>query len=334
MSQKRVTIKTIAEAVGVTHGTVSRALRGDPRVRTQTAEEVKAVADRLGYRPSSLGRALKTRRTGALAIVVSYAHDPFYSEVVQAVHDRLFPLEYNLLMAATESDLVRQQRVAQNFLGQSVDGVFVCCLPGLTEPFQKLRDRIPLVTINCDPILHPAGVYHDDPEAMRRAIQFLLQKGHRKIAYVGADNGGFAERQRRGTFQQECSGLSLDGRLLSCPDVKVEVAYQVALDWLQKRDLQPPTALICFNDTVAIGFLKACRELQVDVPGELSIMGFDDIEMADFIHPGLTTFSQPRYEMGKVATETMMNLLNGSKEPKQTKFLGRLVHRGTVGNVP
>lgn len=331
---QRVTIKTIADAVGVTHGTVSRALRGDPRVKSSTAEEVKETAERLGYRPSRLARALKTSQTGTLAIVVSYIHDPFYSEVVQAVHDRLFPLEYNLIMAATESDLLRQQRVAQSFLEQSVDGVFVCCLPGLTPPFQRLKQHLPLVTINCDPSLHHSGVFHNDPEAVRRTIAHLLKRGHRHIGYIGAENGGFAQRQRLQAFLDECKKLSLESTVLNCPDVKIEASYAVADKWLAQGRLNRPTALLCFNDTVAIGLLKACREQQVSVPDELSVVGFDDIEMADFLYPGLTTFSQPRYEMGKVATETMMTLLSGLEEGRQTKFLGELVQRGTVGNVP
>ncbi|MCA9796880.1 MAG: LacI family DNA-binding transcriptional regulator, partial [Candidatus Eremiobacteraeota bacterium] len=146
----RVTIKTIAEEVGVTHGTVSRALRGDSRVRSETAEAVQEAARRLGYRPSRSARALRTRRTGNLAIVVSYVHDPFYSEVVQAIHDRLFPLHYNLFMAATEFDLERQAEVARTLGEELVDGAFVCCLPGMTPPFQKLAQSVPLVTINCD----------------------------------------------------------------------------------------------------------------------------------------------------------------------------------------
>lgn len=330
----RVTIKTIADAVGVTHGTVSRALRGDPRVKSTTADEVKRMAERLGYRPSRLARALKTKQTGTLAIVVSYIHDPFYSEVVQAVHDRLFPLEYNLVMAATESDLLRQQRVAQSFLEQSVDGVFLCCLPGLTPPFQRLKTQIPMVTINCDPGLHHSGVYHNDPEAIRRTIDFLLCRGHRHIGYVGAENGGFAQNQRLHAFTEECRKLSVETTILNCPDVKIEIAHAIAVKWLSQERFHRPTALICFNDTVALGFLKACRELQVSIPDELSIVGFDDIEMSDLFHPGLTTFSQPRYEMGKVATETMMTLLSGLEEGCQTKFLGELVQRGTVGNVP
>lgn len=331
---RRVTIKTIAEAVGVTHGTVSRALRDDPKVKRETALEVKRVAEELGYRPSRVARALKTRRTGTLAIVVSYVHDPFYSEVVHAVHDRLYPLDYNLVMAATETDLARQTSVAQKFLGQSVDGVFVCCLPGLTQPFKRLSEQIPLVTINCDPSLHPAGVYHNDPEAVRQTVAYLVERGHRHIGYVGAENGGFAQTERRTAFFEEIRKLSLRSTELTCPDVKIEAAHAVADKWLGDSDIPRPTALVCFNDTVAMGFMKACREHHLEVPEELSIVGFDDIEMADFIHPGLTTFSQPRYEMGKVATETMMGLLAGKGDGEQTKFLGKLVQRGTVGNIP
>lgn len=328
----RVTIKTIAEAVGVTHGTVSRALRGDPRVKNETAELVRAKAEELDYRPSRLGRALKTRRTGNIAIVVSYIHDPFYSEVVQAVHDRLFPLEYNLFMAATESDLTRQARVARSLLEQSVDGAFVCCLPGLTPPFQELEKKIPLVTINCDPALHPAGVVHQDAEGMRQTVSYLVERGHRQIGYLGAKNGGFAQKTRRTAFFQMTERYSVKTWEATAPDVKVEAGFATAHEWLSTSNR--PTAVVCFNDTVAFGLLKACRSLGINVPEELSVIGFDDIEMADFVPPGLTTFSQPRYEMGRAATEVMMTLLSGGEVAAQEEFLGKLVKRGTVGSVP
>lgn len=206
---ERVTIKTIAEAVGVTHGTVSRALRGDARVRPETALAIQEAALRLGYRPSKLGRAFQSQRTGALAIVVSYISDPFYSEVIQAVHDRLFPLEHSLFMVATEHDPARQRAAAQSLANGLVDGVFVCCLPGLTPPFQELAQRLPVVTINCDPGQYPYAVLHDDAEAMRRCIEHLVHLGHRRLGYLGAGTGGFAEQVRGQAFQRGVAELSL-----------------------------------------------------------------------------------------------------------------------------
>ncbi|MGE0489789.1 MAG: LacI family DNA-binding transcriptional regulator [Vulcanimicrobiota bacterium] len=327
----RVTIKTIAEEVGVTHGTVSRALRGDSRVRSETAEAVQEAAERLGYRPSRSARALRTRRTGNLAIVVSYVHDPFYSEVVQAIHDRLFPLHYNLFMAATEFDLERQAEVARTLGEELVDGAFVCCLPGMTPPFQKLAQTVPLVTINCDPTIYPYGVVHQDREAMRLCYQYLLERGHRKIGYLGAVNGGNAERARRGAFTDAAAGMAVPALMRSAEDVKVEAGEAAMRTWLD-QGVNDMTALICFNDTVAIGAMKACAEAGVKVPEELSVVGFDDIEMASYVRPALTTFSQPRYEMGRAATEMMMALLAGKSPPAPARFLGKLVERESVAN--
>ena len=327
---KRVTIKTVAEAVGVTHGTVSRALRGDPRVRPETAEAVREAAEELGYRPSRVGRALKTQRTGSFAIVLSYAHDPFYSEVVQAIHDRLFPLERSLLMAATESSLERQRAVAQTLLEQMVDGVFVCCLPGMTAPFRKLSTQVPVVTINCDPQSAPWGVLHDDDAATRECLQYLIEQGHRSIAYLGAANGGFAEKTRFGAFRDFTQKVSIKAIHRQAPDVKMEAGEEAMAAWLQDGFLSPPSALLAFNDTLAIGAMKAIRERGLRVPEDISVIGFDDIEMSSFLLPPLTSFSQPRYEMGRVATEMMMALLAGGTPPRPDLFKGRLIKRGTV----
>lgn len=328
----RVTIKTVAEAVGVTHGTVSRALRGDPRVRPETAEAVLAAAAELGYRPSRVGRALRTKRSGSLAIVVSYVHDPFYSEVIQAVHDRLFPLEMSLFVCAAEHDPRRQQEVARILAEQRADGVFVCCLPGMTAPFQDLSRSLPVVTINCDPQIYPHAVIHDDDRAMQESIEYLVRRGHRRIGYLGAGNGGFAERTRLSTFQKLSKRLALQSTIRQAPDVKVEVGEAAMRDWLAEGGL--PSALICFNDTLAIGALKACREGGIRVPEDLSVMGFDDIEMSRYVHPALTTYRQPRYAMGGAAAEMMLALLSQSRPRSPAYFPGELVERETVGSSP
>ena len=321
---EKVTIKTIAEAVGVTHGTVSRALRGDQRVKPETAHAIREAALRLGYRPSKLGRALKTQKTGALAIVVSYISDPFYSEVVQAVHDRLFPSEHSLFMVATEHDPIRQQAAAQSLSSSLVDGVFVCCLPGLTPPFQKLGKIIPLVTINCDPAKYLYDVVHDDAEAVQVCLEHLTELGHRKVGYLGSATGGYAQQTRRSGFKNGVAALGLRGHLYQAEDVKVESGEKAMRQWLTEWGPDSPTALICFNDTVAIGAMKACREQGLRVPEDISVVGFDDIEMASYVQPALTTFAQPRYEIGRTAAEMMLSLLSGSAPPAPVRLRGEL----------
>jgi DNA-binding LacI/PurR family transcriptional regulator len=329
--QDRVTIKTIAEAVGVTHGTVSRALRGDTRVKPETAVAIQQAALRLGYRPSKLGRALKTQRTGALAIVVSYISDPFYSEVIQAVHDRLFPLEHSLFMVATEHDPVRQRAAAQSLSNSLVDGVFVCCLPGLTPPFQELGRSVPLVTINCDPAKYPYDVVHDDASAVRECLDHLLQLGHRKIGYLGASTGGYAQRVRLQAFTSYGQELALRVTVGTAEDVKVETGEAAMAAWLPEWGVDRPTALICFNDTVAIGACKALREAGLSVPEDISVIGFDDIEMARYTQPALTTFAQPRYQIGRAAAEMMLTLLSGGLPEAPLLLRGELRIRQSSG---
>lgn len=331
-AQDRVTIKTIAEAVGVTHGTVSRALRGDQRVKPETALAIQEAALRLGYRPSKLGRALKTQRTGALAIVVSYISDPFYSEVIQAVHDRLFPLEHSLFMVATEHDPARQRAAAQSLSNSLVDGVFVCCLPGLTPPFQELGKTVPLVTINCDPGKYLYDVVHDDAAAMRECVDHLMQLGHRKIGYLGATTGGYAERVRRGAFLAYGAEMALKTSIFTATDVKVESGEAAAAEWIASWGADAPSALVCFNDTVAIGACKAAREAGLRIPDNLSVLGFDDIEMASYVQPSLTTFAQPRYEIGRTAAEMMLSLLSGGLPAAPVLLRGELRVRESTGS--
>ena len=164
----------------------------------------------------------------------------------------------------------------------------------------------------------------------RECLEYLMEQGHRSVAYLGAANGGFAQKTRFKAFTDFTRQVSVKAVFRESPDVKMETGEETMTTWLEEGFLNPPSALLAFNDTLAIGAIKAIRDRGLRVPEDISVISFDDIEMARYLTPPLTSFSQPRYEMGRVATEMMMTLLAGGTPHKPDLFTGRLVKRGTV----
>lgn len=313
--------------MGLTHGTVSRALQDDPRVKPETRDRILAASERLGYVPSRIGRSLKSQRTNTLGIIVPYVTDPFYSEVIRGVYSVILAQGYNLFVAAPELLEDRHDRIVATLREQRVDGVFLC-LPGLSEPFRRLL-RLPqfqVVTVNHPDLDDPRQVWHDERYAVEVCVRYLLEQGHERIAYLGNQAGGAVQAVRLQTYQDSLKKARCSQQHFMAEDGRPESGYRATRAWLTGH-AKPATALFCYNDTLAIGALRACHEHGQ----QLSVMGFDDIELAPFMVPALTTFAQPKFELGRQAATMMLGLLDSPvQQPTPVILRGRLVVRESV----
>lgn len=311
-----VTIKTIAQEVGVTHGTVSRALKGDPRVNPDTARRILEAAEKLGYVRSRVAQGLRTSRSYTLGIVLANLSDPFFSEVMQGVHDTVAAAGFHLMVASAEAE-----NPLPGFLQQRVDGLFLGCVPGLAQDYHKLMEgTLPLVMIAHTLGDYPYCVVNDEARGIRACVQHLRERGHRQFAYLGNMRGGTVNDARVEAFRG-AAGPAAEVRLAHGGEL--ESGYRAFGDW-------KPEALLCYNDLQAVGVLRACRERGLRVPADFSLMGFDDIELASYADPPLTTFAQPRYELGCEAGAMMLALLGGVKVSGPVTLPGRLVVRSSV----
>jgi len=334
-----ITIKDIAKEANVSHSTVSRALRGNPAISEETAERIKKIAAELGYVPSAVARGLKTSRSHALGVIVNRIDDPFFSEILQAIEDVLYKTGYSLFVAASNRDIEREETIALAMRERRVDGLIVC-----TTPFGEAHSQLfkkygfPVVAVSNHEIAdYPQMIYHDDDYGVRQITQYLVDLGHKKIAFLG---NGRAERTTQGRLNGFCTAMQVaelpvqDKYIFFGPNGQTDGGEQGARYFSKLYD--PPTAIICFNDMMAIGLSKTLQDVGVRVPKDCSVVGFDNVPFSAYSYPSLTTFDQPKYQLGFEAANMMYKLLQAfpdspSTEPQKLMLRGNLVIRESTG---
>jgi len=334
-----VTIKDIARQTGVSHSTVSRALHGSPLIARHTAERIRKAALRLGYLPSAAARSLKTHRSQALGVIVSSVEDPFFGEILQGIEEVAQKSGYSLFMAASQRDPDREQAIVQAMSEHRVDGVIICSAAFQAEQRRQfLAYGVPIVVVNNQAAEeYRYSIYHDDVDGSRQVTRHLLDLGHRRIAYLGNASSGRTTLDRLTGFKQEMESAGLTVP----PEAIHEVQGGGAEDGLAGVDYYlalpvRPSALVCFNDMLAIGVLKGLAQAGIQVPDEISVTGFDNIIFSAFTNPPLTTFDQPKRFIGSEAARLVLELLNapaggdGSEQPRVRRLKGQLLVRATT----
>lgn len=324
-----VSIKDIARAARVSHSTVSRALRNSPLVNADTRELIRKIAEEQGYTVSAVARSLVTRRTNTIGVVVTSIANPFVGEVVGGIEEFALAHGYSVFLATSHADPTREMRAVRSFHERRVDGILVnssrvgaLYLPLLSEM------RVPIVLINNQ---HPGefiySVTIDNLNAGREATRHLTALGHQRIGYVGNQFGIQADTERFAGYRQvlEEAGLGFEPELVSHGDGGPEGGLRAMRRLLQLPE--PPTAVFCYNDMEALGALRAARERELKVPGDLSVVGLDDLYLSSYSDPPLTTVRQPKHEMGRLAAQILVDLLAGGKPEVQITLPGTLVVR-------
>jgi DNA-binding LacI/PurR family transcriptional regulator len=333
-----VTIKDIAKVAGVSHTTVSRALRGNPAIAPQTVARIQQIAGELHYVPNTVARGLKTSRSGVLGVIVRRIVDPFFSEVLQGIEDVLHAAGYSLFLAASDRDPDREKAIVRAMSERRVDGVIICSSQVGEEHRQQLeRFGVRTVLINNQASEDSAySVYHDDVAGSRAITGHLLALGHRRISYLGNARAGRTSADRWQGYAEAMAAAGapiLPGYVVQGPNGLPEGGASGAEHFLLLA--QRPTAIVCYNDMMAIGAMQALQQAGQRVPADCSITGFDNIELAAYVTPALTTFDQPKYELGQQAAGMMLRLLGEEPgpavEPAILVLRGKLCVRDSTG---
>jgi DNA-binding LacI/PurR family transcriptional regulator len=329
------TIKDIAKRVGVSHTTVSRALRGNSLISVETSERIRGAAAELGYRPSAAARSLKTNRSQVLGVIVSSLDDPFFSEILQGIEDSAQEGGYSLFIATSHRDPQREQKIVQTMMEHRTDGVIICSTSFSTAQGRQLLDYgFPIVVVNNQSLEgFRYSIYHDDVDGSRQMTRHLLSLGHRRIAYLGNALSGRTTLDRLSGFSQEMESAGLpipDEYVLQVAGGDPEHGLSGAEHFLNLSIR--PSAIVCFNDQLATGLLKGMQSAGVDVPGDISVTGFDNITMSAYTNPPLTTFDQPKRFIGMEAARLLLGLLQHEKdEGEKVKMLkGKLLIRAST----
>jgi DNA-binding LacI/PurR family transcriptional regulator len=308
-----VSIKDIALAANVSYSTVSRALNDSPRVKPETKEQIRRIATQMGYTPSAVARSLVTRRTHAIGVVVTTITDLFFAEVIHAIEETALSHRYSVILTNSGGKLDREMAAIQAMHEQRVDGIILvsaCCSQDLSVGPQF---DIPIVIINNAHKEHVGySIETDNLTAGREAAQHLMDLGHRRIAHIAGPEREWDAVERQTGYEQalRACGLHFDPALIVRGDNRPQGGIRAMQQLLELSSR--PTAVFCYNDATAIGAMWAARAAGLHIPQDLSVVGFDDIDLAPFFEPPLTTVAQPKRAMGEMAVEMVLDLLAGN----------------------
>lgn len=332
-----ITSKDIASELGVSQSTVSRALRGDPRVAATTTARVLDAARRLNYTPNLAARSLITRRTRTVGVVVSDITNPFYPELLEILHNEFALASYRTILLNERTDAHLEQHVAELVNGGAVDGlVYVSAVLGTPLPGRGVSGR-PVVLLNREVDSDTMDVVVSDNRSGGRAVaEAIVKLGHRRIALIAGPENTSTSRDRELGFMEQlkASGVPFDEQLRRVGQFSHRSGYQWSLDLLGGG--ARPTAVFAANDVIAFGALDAARRVGIRVPEELSIVGFDDIDMASWEGFSLTTARQPLAEMARAAANLLMERIASGDglPPRRRVFPVELVYRDTLAAAP
>ena len=318
MTEPRATIRDLARRAGVAVGTASRAMSGAGAVSVETASRVHAAARDLGYRPSAAGRALRRGSSQAVGVMVPTTANPIFAQSLEGIEAEARAAGLSVVMVASGYDGARELDAMAALAARDVDGMILTLVD--TSPA-----RLAAVAAHGFPhvLLYnrsqgpesggPGLVTVDSRAAVAEATTHLVALGHRRIAFLGGDFAASdRSRARHDGYgdAMRAAGLPLWPATLLPFDAGA-AAYDAALSGLLRR-LAPPTALICSNDLLGLHAIAAARRLGIDVPGELSVIGFDGMEAARLVSPTLATVLQPAREMGAAAMAMLVAMIGGA----------------------
>lgn len=310
---ERVTMADVAREAGVSKMTVSRVVNKKGEISPTTREHVLEVITRLGYRPSAIARGLATSRTGTLGLVVPDIANPFFSEIARGVEDRAYTAGYNVFLCSTYEDPQRERDVLNSLEEKLVDGLILCSSRLAQDDLcDVVDDFAAVVLVNRSVGDEDASVVRVDSElGGRMATEFLLTLGHSAIGFLTGPSTSFDGRLRVQGYHQALAAAGIPIRSVWEPGCasNVQGGLEAALEFLPAHP--ELTALICYNDLVAVGALQACARLGRRVPVDLAIVGFDDIPMAALVTPSLTTCRSAQFEIGFEAMRLLLDRIHG-----------------------
>lgn len=337
---RRVSIVDVAAAAGVSISTVSAALNGvgSARISAQTRDRIREVAGHLGYVPNGLARGLRRQRSGMVGFIGDeVATTPYAVGMILGAQEALRAAGLLMVLMNSQGDATLEAREIETLREQRVEGILYASMyHRRLEPPEALRDVATVLLDAESRNPEVSWVVPDEVAGARAAVDELLAHGHRRIGFLNNEEDIPAARLRLRGFRaaMKQAGVAVDPALVGGAPPTTSGGYDAARLMLQRADR--PTALFCFCDLMAVGVYHAARELGLDVPADVSIVGYDNMtHVADGLFPGLTTVELPHYDMGAWAARQLLASI--SAEPvraRHVRLRGRLVRRRSVAAPP
>lgn len=325
---KITSIKDVAREAGVSISTVSNALNNSRYVKKETKEKILEITKNLNYTPNIIARGLKTRSTRTVAVIVPDISNQFFAQVIKGVEEVARQRKYNVLLTCTYYDVLEEKKSIEILRQQFVDGfLFISGYDSFAHIKELNDDKVPVVVADRElKEKKIPSVLIENFRAMRDTVNYLHRLGHKRIGYISYtyDNQTTVEKR----FKGYCRGLK-DNKLVFDPDIVV-ISEALRLNELQgsreaiKKILNCkdiPSVIINASDFIAVGVIRALKELKIKIPEEISVVGFDNILMSLYTDPLLTTIKQPKKQMGDTAMNLLLDIIKHKKVKEKNIIL-------------
>lgn len=316
MRKMKYTIKDIAKITGYSVATISRVLSGKEGVSEEKRKEILKIIEQLGYIPNQSARRLRSKETKNILVMIPDIENYFYNKLIKGIETEVREKGYNIILGDFSDSQEIEEEYYRMMKGQIADGILIVGSMSQPQRIVEVSRQFPMVVISDYFSDELVTVCIDNFKAAYDATMFLYKCGYRRIAKITGKIGAVLSQDRLKGYRiaLENLGLEFNERYIKYGDFKYESGYRLAKELL--KIFPPPDAIFCSNDEMAIGACDAAKELGFSIPEELGIMGFDDIELSSMVTPKITTVHQPRYEMGKLAAQLLINILAGEEVSK------------------
>jgi LacI family transcriptional regulator len=327
------TIREVAESAGVSYATVSHVINNTRLVSPETRERVVAAMAALNYRPNALARSLRQGKTNTIGLVLPDSANPFFAEISRGIEDEAFKKGYSVFLCNTELDMQRELFYVDVLSKKQVDGIIFVAAGDQADSLDFLvRRNMPVVMIDRNvPNVEIDAVLTDNQLGGFLATSHLLELGHKRIACIAGPSSITPSAERIIGYRKalEEASLSYDEKLILRGDYHAQSGMEITHSILS---MDPrPTAIFALNDLMAIGALRAAAEAGCSVPGDLAVIGYDDLEIARFTNPPLTTIAQPKKEIGAQAVNLLVDRMSRkSRPPSRLVLAPELIVRGST----
>ena len=322
-----VTMRDISKKAGVSVTTVSHVINETRIVSDELRLRVLSAMEELRYRPNALARSLRRGETTTIGLIVPNNANPFFSEIARGIEDTTYKEGYSLILCNSDDDVSRELRYTRTLIDNQADGIIFVAAGGSEDSLQLLDDRnVPFVIVDRNiSSVSADSVLIDNRSGGEQATDHLLQLNHRRIGCItGPSNlnssidrvAGYIDTIKR-------AELKIDDNLIVKGNFDFDSGYRCANELFALK--KPPTAIFACNDMMAIGAIRAAKDADIEVPSQLSVVGFDGIPLAKYVTPPLTTVQQPKHELGQIASELLLSRIQNKELPIRQRILDTIL---------
>ena len=320
---KYITLKMVAEKAGVSVNTASRAINNKPDISEETKKRVLRIAKELGYIRNAAAVALRTKKTRTIGVVIADNSNPFYAEVLNGIEVAAREKNYHIILANTQRDYKKEEEAINLLLAKRVDGLLIAPVQDRDDDIRKLiKTNLPFVIVGRDfENIEIDVVYNDEIKGGFLATEYLIKKGHKRIALIDGFLYKSPAKGRLEGYKKALNeyGIPLDDSLISVGDINLEDGYERTRQMLGKN--LNFTAIFAYNDMMAFGAMQAIKEKGLRIPEDIGLVGYDDISFSSLMDPALTTIRLNKQELGIESVKLLLSRINGNRKIAQKIML-------------